>query len=87
STGLLDRFEAAKVALADPDQLVAGDELIRIGERDLRGLKAIEQTSAVNSIRNAPVAVVAQHEGGTTENVSLAQGPCYPTHDEIANLK
>lgn len=64
-----------------------GDELVRIGERDVKASTAREIKSAINAISGSPVTVVVQHRSGTTSNVPLSAGPIYPLADEYGPIE
>ncbi len=63
-----------------------GDVLV--GARDVlfRDLDAKAIKSAINSITTEEVQLIVQHEGGTTENFSIAEGPIYALYEEWGDV-
>jgi len=63
-----------------------GDVLI--GARDVlfRDIEAKAIKSAINSITAEPVQLIVEHESGTTENFSIAEGPIYALYDEWGDV-
>jgi len=60
-----------------------GDKLVSIGGRRVKTMHAKELRSALNSVPASGVDLVVLHDGGTSQTVTLAEGPVYPLHGEL----
>lgn len=79
--------EVWKYSPAGRGGMEVGDQLVTIGEREVKTSSAREIRSAINAISGTPVTVIVQHRSGTTSNVSLSAGPIYPLADEYGPLE
>jgi hypothetical protein len=59
--------------------LLAGDEVVRIGGREATAMSPDEIKSAFNAVPLAGLALVVKHATGTVAEVTLKEGPIYPT--------
>jgi hypothetical protein len=66
--------------------LATGDEILRIGKREIEKMKVREIRSAINALGSSGVEVVVRHGRGGTENIVLATGPVYPLFAEYGRL-
>ncbi|HYP97724.1 MAG TPA: PDZ domain-containing protein [Polyangiaceae bacterium] len=63
-------------------KLVAGDQLMRIQGRDVKGMDAETARSLINSNVSTGVNFTVKHLDGSQAEVSLKDGPIYPTIEE-----
>jgi hypothetical protein len=68
---------------ADRAGLVPGDEVLRIGDRDMKTLTPNDIKSAFNAVPLAGLKLTVKHAGGATAEVVLKEGPIYPTFDQF----
>jgi hypothetical protein len=68
---------------ADRAGLVPGDEVLRIGDRDMKTLTPNDIKSAFNAVPLGGVKLTVKHAGGTVAEVLLKEGPIYPTFDQF----
>jgi hypothetical protein len=68
---------------AERSGLKKGDEVTRIGGRDVSTLSADEIRSAFNAVPMAGLKLGIRHEDGTTLELTLTEGPIYPSFDEF----
>lgn len=72
-TRLLDQSPAQRVGI------VAGDELIRIGGQEVSGMTPDDIKTAFNAIPMDGVKLLVKHAGGAVADITLKEGPIYPT--------
>lgn len=59
--------------------LVAGDEVLKIGGRDVKGMSPGEVQSAFNAPPLGGLALTVKRAGGSVTEVKLQEGPIYPS--------
>jgi len=77
---VLKHSPAARVGIEVGDVLVGARDVL------FRDLDAKAIKSAINTITTEPVQLIVQHDGGTTENFSIAEGPVYALYDEWGDV-
>lgn len=60
----------------------AGDEVLRIADRDVSAMSAGEVRSAFNSVPSTGIPLVLRHPDGATLTITLKEGPIYPKFGE-----
>jgi hypothetical protein len=68
---------------ADRAGLVPGDEVVRIGERDVKTLTPNDIKSAFNAVPMGGLKLTIKRTGGASADVVLKEGPIYPTFDQF----
>ncbi|AKT43185.1 uncharacterized protein CMC5_074160 [Chondromyces crocatus] len=64
-----------------------GDQILAIGGREVRRMSTNEIRSAFNGVPITGVVLLVQHPTGTTETVTVTEGPIYPTFDQTEALE
>lgn len=64
----------------------AGDEVLKIGTREVRTMTPDEIKSAFNAVPLDGLTVTVKHPGSSVTEVLLKEGPIYPTFDEYGRL-
>jgi PDZ domain-containing protein/C2 domain-containing protein len=67
--------------------LVPGDEVVRLGDRDVRGMSPDEIRSAFNGVPASGLPITLKHAGGATLAITLKEGPIYPTYDKFGSVE
>lgn len=60
-----------------------GDEVLRLGERDVRTMSPADVRSAFNAIPSTGLPALLRHPNGATQTVLFVEGPIYPLYDEF----
>ena len=63
-------------------KLAAGDQLLRIQGRDVKGMDSETARSLINANVSTGVTFAVKHVNGSQEEVTLKDGPIYPLIDE-----
>lgn len=63
-------------------KLALGDQLLRIQARDVKGMDAETARSLINANVSTGVTFTVKHVNGSQEEVTVKDGPIYPTIDE-----
>ena len=63
-------------------KLALGDQLLRIQARDVKGMDAETARSLINANVSTGVTFLVKHVNGSQEEVTVKDGPIYPTIDE-----
>ena len=63
-------------------KLALGDQLLRIQTRDVKGMDAETARSLINANVSTGVTFLVKHVNGSQEEVTVKDGPIYPTIDE-----
>jgi hypothetical protein len=63
-------------------KLAQGDQIKRVQGKDVRKLKEAELRTLINGGAAAGVTLTIQHADGKVEDVTLKEGPIYPTLDD-----
>ncbi|MEP7053335.1 MAG: PDZ domain-containing protein [Pseudomonadota bacterium] len=64
-----------------------GDQLLKIQGRDVKGMDQETARSLINANVSTGVTFTVKHPGGTTEDVTLKDGPMYPAIDEEVTVE
>jgi hypothetical protein len=60
-----------------------GDQIVNIAGRKVKAMGPKDVMSAFNAVPAKGILVVVLHEGGTTQSMTLLEGPVYPLHGEL----
>jgi len=71
---------------SDRAGLKAGDEVLKIGAREVRTMTPDEIKSAFNAVPLDGLTITIKHEGSSVTDLTLKEGPIYPTFDEYGKL-
>jgi membrane-associated protease RseP (regulator of RpoE activity) len=63
-----------------------GDRIVSIGERKVKGMTS-SQVKSVLAVPLAGVQIIVRHDGGTTEAMTLSEGPLYPLYQEYGSVR
>jgi hypothetical protein len=63
--------------------LVAGDEVLQLGGKDIKTLTPDEVRSAFNAVPLAGLKITVKHATGGTADLLLKEGPIYPPFDQF----
>lgn len=63
-----------------------GDEVIKIGARDVKTMSVDEVKSAFNAIPFAGLPLVVRHVNGTVLQLTLKEGPIYPEYGQFGQV-
>lgn len=66
--------------------LLAGDEVLRIGGHDVSPMTPDQIRSAFNAVPMDGLALVVKHTTGATSDVTLKEGPIYPTFGQFGPI-
>ena len=67
--------------------LLRGDQVLRIGDREVAKLSADEIRSAFNSVPSTGLPLLLRHPDGATLTVTLKEGPIYPEFDKAGAVE
>lgn len=59
-----------------------GDQIVRIQGRDVKNMDEGEAKSLINAHARSGLSLLVRHENGKVQDVTLKEGPMYPTIDE-----
>lgn len=76
-TRLLEGSPAERVGVK------AYDEVVKIGPREVKGMSADEIKSAFNAVPFDGLPLTLKHAGGAVQDVTLKEGPIYPTFEQF----
>jgi hypothetical protein len=63
--------------------LVAGDVVLRIAGREIKGLTPDDIRSAFNAVPLAGIKLTVRHADGSTAEIVVKEGPIYPTFEQF----
>jgi C-terminal processing protease CtpA/Prc len=63
--------------------LIKGDQVVKIGGRPVDTLTTDQIRSAFNSVPASGLQLEVTHPDGATTNITLREGPIYPTFDQF----
>lgn len=66
--------------------LQPGDEVLKIGNREVRTMTPNEVKSAFNAVPLEGLTLTVKHASGSVTEVNVKEGPIYPTFDEFGKL-
>jgi hypothetical protein len=68
---------------AERASLKAGDEVVKVGTRDVKTMSADEVKSAFNAVPLDGLTLTVKHAAGSIGEVTLKEGPIYPTFSQF----
>ena len=71
---------------AERKGLVAGDDVLKIGDRDANAMSPDELRSAFNAPPMDGLKLLIRHAQGTTTEITVKEGPIYPLFEQFGNL-
>jgi hypothetical protein len=71
---------------ADRAGLKAGDEVLKIGGREVRTMTPDEVKSIFNAVPLEGLTLTVKHAGAAVTELNVKEGPIYPTFDEFGKL-
>src|SRR5262249_47600002 len=72
---------------ADRAGIKGGDEVVQIGGKDVKAMTSDEVRSNFNAVPPDGLALGIRHEGGARLNVTLKEGPIYPTYEQFRDVE
>jgi hypothetical protein len=79
-TRLLEGSPAERVGL------LAGDEVLKIGPREVKTMTPDEVKSAFNAVPFDGLAITVKHQAGAVTDVTIKEGPIYPTFAQFGRV-
>lgn len=72
---------------AHREGLLVGDEILKIGIREVKAMTAEEVKSVLYAVPLAGIVLAVKHPNGTVADVALKEGPIYPTFAEYGEIE
>lgn len=71
---------------AERAELKPGDEVLKIGGHDVKVMRPEEIKSAFNAVPLEGLLLSIKHANGVVADVTLKEGPIYPTYEQYGNV-